>query len=138
MTRAPAIRFSRILKARGFTLLEIVVAVAVFAIVAVVIYGRTGDVISQTGKLEQHTMAVWVADNALAGLSLSRRAGSQPLALGRTTQSTRMANRDWQVEIKVAATGVPTFQRVDIAVRLADAGANGPALAQLIGFLGTN
>ena len=42
---------------RGFTLLEILIAVAVLAIVAVVVLGRTGDALDQAARIEERTMA---------------------------------------------------------------------------------
>ena len=123
---------------RGFTLLEIVVAVAVFAIIAVVVYGRTGDVLNQTGKLEQRTIATWVAENALTGLTLSRREPGVLPPAGRSNQQVRMAGRDWRVDIEVATTSQPALERVEVDVRQADGGADAPALARLTGFLGAN
>ena len=122
----------------GFTLLEIVVAVAVFAIVAVVIYGRTGDVLNQTAKLEQRTLATWVAENTLASLSLSRKQPGTLVPAGRTNQQLRMAGREWRIDVTIAATSQPSLERVDIEVRDAQAGADAPAIARLAGFLGAN
>lgn len=137
-SHANGLLFQQAANQRGFTLLEIVVAVAVFAIVAVVIYGRTGDVLNQTGRLEQRTLATWIADNALTNLSLSRRQPGTALPAGRTSQQLRMAGREWRVDINVVATSQPTLERVDIEVRAGEGTAQTPVIAQLVGFLGAN
>ena len=51
---------------QGFTLLELLIAVAVFAVVAVTVYTRSGDTLVQLQMLEQRTLASWIAQNELA------------------------------------------------------------------------
>ena len=58
--------------ARGFTLIELLIAVAIFAVVALTVYTRSGDSIRQLGALEERTLALWVAENELATLRMSR------------------------------------------------------------------
>ena len=77
------------MKQSGFSLLELVVAVAVFAIVAVVIFGRTGDVMNQEGRIEARTLAIWVAENKLTALQIQPRQSGQGLPSGRSNDRCR-------------------------------------------------
>ena len=123
----------------GFSLLELVVAVAVFAIVAVVIYGRTGDVMNQEGRIETRTLATWVAENRLTVLQIQPRQpgdSQQGLPSGRSTEQHRLGGRDWRVETEFFDTSTPTFRRVQLRVYPADEKAGGAAAAVLTGFIG--
>ena len=57
-------------RVRGFTLVEIMVALGVFAIVSVAVYGRIGEILQQTRGLETRTLATWVAQNRMSALAL--------------------------------------------------------------------
>ncbi len=131
-------RTKRLLRSRksGFSLLELVVAVAVFAIVAVVIYGRTGDVMNQTGRIETRTLATWVAENRLTALQIQPRQQGEGLPSGRSTEQHRLGDRDWRVETEFSETSTPTFQRVQLRVYQADQKAGCSAAAVLTGFVG--
>lgn len=48
---------------RGFTLIEIMVALAILAIAMVAIYKSVAGYVTNTGYLEQRTLAQWVAVN---------------------------------------------------------------------------
>jgi general secretion pathway protein I len=124
--------------ASGFTLLELLVAVAVFAIVAVVIYGRTGDVANQAGRLETRTLATWVAENALTAVQIAPRDQAAGLPSGRSSEQMQLGGRDWRVELDFVETSVASFRRVDVRVFPVDADTRPDAapVASLTGFVG--
>lgn len=123
--------------ARGFTLLEILVAMAIFAVIAVTVYGRVGDVIMQTGSLEARTFATWIAQNSLTRMQLELAPGELP-ATGRTVESVSMAGRDWELVTEVSATAAAGLRRVEVRVHaVAEQGErSADAVARLTGFLG--
>lgn len=56
----------------GFTLLELMIALAVLATVAMAVYGSGSDRVRQLYSMEQRTLARWTAENHLAKLRLQR------------------------------------------------------------------
>lgn len=56
----------------GFTLLELMIALAVLATVSIVVYGSGSDRVRQLYSMEQRTLARWTAENQLAKLRLQR------------------------------------------------------------------
>jgi general secretion pathway protein I len=76
----------------GFTLLEIMVALAIFATLASAVLSASQYVVKQAGAVEERLFAAWVADNRLNELRL------QPgLVNGRAQhqQIVHMDHRDW-------------------------------------------
>jgi general secretion pathway protein I len=123
---------------RGFTLIEIIVALAVFAIVAVVMYRSTGDTLVQTRRVEERTFATWVARNTLASIELARQQPRAPLPAGRETREATLAGREWNVLAEVTATTHPDLQRVDVSVWPQGADTGGAPAARVSGFLGVH
>ncbi len=122
---------------KGFTLLEILVAMAIFSVVAVTVYGRAGDVIMQTGSLEARTFATWIAQNGLTRLQLELAPGELP-ATGHSVESVSMAGRDWELVTEITATSAAGLRRVEIRVHsIAEQGErSSDAVARLTGFVG--
>lgn len=54
------------MRAVGFTLVEMLIALAVFAVVAVVVQGNIGGVARSLGQLEERVFANWIAQNHIA------------------------------------------------------------------------
>lgn len=112
----------------GFTLVEVLVALAVVAIaMSAVLYGL-GQGIDTSAALRDRTVALWVAQNRLAQHQLARAWPS----LDTTEGVTEMAGREWHWREQVSATPEPDFRRLDIEVRAAS---GGEALARLAGFV---
>ena len=51
--------------ARGFTLLEVLVALAIFALIAASVLTASARSVRTASQLENKTLAMWVADNRL-------------------------------------------------------------------------
>ncbi len=119
---------------RGFTLIELLIAVAVFAVVAVTVYTRSGDSIRQLAGLEERTLALWVADNELATLRLSRLNSDTPMPTGTSEHQVSMGGREWRVEIRILDTSNPWLRRADIDV--AHGETPDATIQSLTGFIG--
>ncbi len=121
---------------RGFTLIEILIALVVLAATGLALSSAMGNVAFQTWSLERRTAAQWVAENHLARTQLTRLNSSAPLEVGRHSETVVLSRRRWRVRQSVAETSHPLFWRVEIEVsELVDNQEVGP-LGRLVGFVG--
>lgn len=119
---------------RGFTLLEIMIALAVFAIVAAALVKNAALTVKQTRIIEDKSIAYWVAENQLAQMrAVPRTADSFP-STGSTTSTVSMADRDWDLDVEVKATDNKDVRRVEISVSTQDDPDH--PVATLTGFMG--
>lgn len=86
---------------QGFTLLEVVVAVAVFAIAASMLLVAGGGAIKKTAYLEEKTLANLIAENYLVELKLE----NEWPAVGEKTEEVVLAGRKWEVKHNVSQAG---------------------------------
>ena len=121
---------------RGFTLIEILIALVVLAATGLALSSAIGNVAFQTWALERRTAAHWVAENHLARAQLARLDNSAPLEAGRHSETVVLSRRRWRVRQSVAETSHPLFWRVEVEVsELVDNQEIGP-LGRLVGFVG--
>ena len=121
---------------RGFTLIEILIALVVLAASGLALSSAVGNVAFQTWTLERRTAAHWVAENHLAGVQLARSGAGAPLEVGRQSETVVLSRRRWRVRQSIAETSNPLFWRVEIEVsELVDNREVGP-LGRLVGFVG--
>ena len=113
----------------GFTLVEVLVALAIVSIALLAALRAAGQGTAAVGELRLRLLAGWVAENRLA----EHRARGDWLALGigRGTQSQGGVEFAWREE--VIATPNAAFRRVDVFVS-APAEAS-RSLARLTGFV---
>lgn len=113
--------------ARGFTLLETLVALAILAIALSAAFRAVGATTLSAEGLRERTLADWVAQNRLASL----RAGElfPPLGRNEGTETQGRSQFMWREDVK--ATPNPLFRRVDVTVLDA---AGEQTLAKLSGF----
>lgn len=113
----------------GFTLFEVMIALAVFTICVFAMNRQVAQGISQLDYLEQKSVALWIAQDKLTMLRVK---GEWP-ALGQSFDSLRQINRDWWIETMVTDTSEPLLRRVDVHV--GQAGIE-EKLVTLHGFMG--
>jgi general secretion pathway protein I len=101
---------------RGFTLLEMMLAMVVIAVVGVTISAAVGGVASQTFSLERRTVAHWVAQNQMHRLRISLRQAARVLPEGKDSVRIYMGQRDWEVRTEISATDHPWMRRVEVDV----------------------
>ncbi|MGH8436955.1 MAG: type II secretion system minor pseudopilin GspI [Pseudomonas sp.] len=123
--------------ARGFTLLEVLVALAIFALVAASVLTASSRSLQTAARLEDKTLAMWIADNRLSELQLAQTAPADGRAQGKLDY----AGRHWEWLSEIESTSEPTMRRVTLWVALSgERGARGElkerAVLSLTGFLG--
>src|SRR5690554_2547674 len=87
------------LQQQGFTLLEVMVALTVFVAIAVTLSQTASQSIDTTLYLQEKTLASMVAENKLNTLRIE----GLP-AVGERKETTRLADRQWQLTTKVEKT----------------------------------
>ncbi len=100
---------------RGFTLVEVMVALAVVAVAVPALLLTLFQQIDGTEYLRDRSMASWVAANRLGELKLVVAKGGG-LPEGDLSGEARLAERDWYWWIEQETTEVPGFMRVEVNV----------------------
>ena len=124
------------MRSGGFTLLEMLLAMVVIAVVGITISTATGNVASQTFTLERRTMAHWVGQNQINRLRLSLRGDNSALPEGKDTVRVYMGERDWQVRTEIKATDHPWIRRVEVNVFELQQGTPVGPFEHTVAFLG--
>ncbi len=97
---------------KGMTLLEVMVAMAVFAIAAVAITKTLAEMMSNMPVLEDRTLAQWVADNQMVDARLS-----EPFpAIGKKNGKEELAGKEWYWRREVVKTTDEKFRMIRISV----------------------
>jgi general secretion pathway protein I len=105
-------------KSRGFTLVEVLVALAVVAIGMAAVMSALTSSANTVSYLRDKTFAQWVALNQIATLRLS----GQMTATGNSDGDTDYAGRSWHWRQEVTATDIPGVVKIDVKVRPKEVG----------------
>lgn len=118
----------------GFTLVEIMIALAIFAVVSSALIKNVGMAAKQAGILQERTLAYWVAENHLNRVRLEAH-GVEPEfpAIGTNRQPVTMADREWTLKVNVESTENELVRRIEVDVM---AEGDDRSLATLTGFIG--
>ncbi len=115
---------------RGFTLIEVLVALAVIAIGLLAVLSVAAKGTHVSAAIEQRNFASWVAQNEMAHLRLA----SKWPETGETSDNVDFGNQKWHWKTEVADTQDKALRRVTITVSLADD--PDTSITRLVGFIG--
>jgi general secretion pathway protein I len=100
------------MRPRGFTLVEVLVALAIVAVALGAGLRAAGSLIDNAQRLADVTAGQWCADNALVELRLAK----QFPGIGATDAECAQLGRTYHVHIAAQATPNPNFRRIDVRV----------------------
>ena len=120
----------------GFTLLEVMVALVIFAFSALVILQQSTKSVHHLAVLQDKTLALWVAENALAKIKLE----TQWPSAGNIEYIVSNAGREWNISQKIEDTSNESLRKIIVDVSREGANNNTNnldySLVTLTGYIG--
>lgn len=101
---------------RGFTLMEVLVALAVLALGMTAVIGAAGSSTRLGSELRDRTFADWVAMNELTSIRLAKTAPAN----GSLSGDADMGGEKWHWKATLSATEDPNLLRIDVTVSTTD------------------
>lgn len=111
---------------RGFTLLEVLAAVAIFALSAMALIRSVGQHVNTLTLMEEKAFAAMVVDNQMAQVMLD------PQGLKTQSGKETLADREWFWRVKPVATPGGLIQAFDVEVARS---VNGKAIASVRSYV---
>jgi general secretion pathway protein I len=109
-------------RAAGFTLIEVVVALAIVVLGMTAVLGALSSSASTVMYLRDKTFAQWVGLNQVATTRLTAQSQNQPPQTGDSSGDVDFAGRKWHWRQVVSVNElVPGVVRIDVSVRPSDA-----------------
>ncbi len=119
---------------RGFTLVEVLVALMVVAIGLTALMTAVSGAARTSGYLRDKTLAEWIALNRITEVRLTTNKLGQNNDLGQL----EFANRTWHYDTRYFDTSIATMKRVVVRVWAGDAKTKSNPIAEATSFLGSS
>ena len=114
---------------RGFTLIEVMVALVVATLALVAVMASVSQMIDAGTSMRDRTYAAWIAQNKIAELRL---ANTEP-EVSTSNGEIEFADLEWGWSATVSETGVEFLYRVDVEVSFAG---SDDIIRTVTGFIG--
>lgn len=114
---------------RGFTLIEVMVALAIAALSLAAVAAAVSQMVDAASSMQERTYAAWIGHNKIAELRLANVVPEVSESSGEITY----AGREWAWEAVVSETGVENLFRVDVTV---SAAGSEVGIRTVTGFIG--
>jgi general secretion pathway protein I len=119
---------------RGFTLVEVMVALMIVAIGLAALMTAVSGAARTSGYLRDKTLAQWIALNRLSEVRLTVNKLGENSDKGEVNS----ANRTWHYDTRYFDTSIPGMKRVVVRVWAGDAKTKGNPVAESTSFLGAS
>jgi general secretion pathway protein I len=120
-------------RSQGFTLIEVMIALVVFAVVSVALVKNASTSLRQTAVIENRITAWWLAENEMTALRTQPRNEQDYPSVGVSRQDVELGESSWEVETTIESTENDYVRRVLVNVYK---NSSDESSAELIGFIG--
>jgi general secretion pathway protein I len=97
---------------RGFTLIEVMVALAIIGLSLLAVGGKMGQMVDTANVMRERTYANWIAQNKIAEMRLANVIPT----VSATSGEIEFAATEWAWRAVVSETGIENLFRVDVSV----------------------
>lgn len=102
-------------EAHGFTLVEVMVALAIVAFSLTAIAASMNQMIDAANTMRERTYASWIAQNKITEIRLENVIPE----VSSTSGEVEYANTEWSWRAVISETGIENFYRIDVSISLA-------------------
>jgi general secretion pathway protein I len=114
---------------RAFTLVEVMVALAIIALSLTAVSAKMGRMIDTSNSMRERTYASWIAQNKITELRLANVLPE----VSATSGEVAYANTTWRWRAVISESGIENLFRVDVAVSYED---GDDVIRTVTGFIG--
>ena len=116
---------------RAFTLIEVMVALAIIALSLTAVATKMGRMIDTSNSMRERTYASWIAQNKITELRLANVIPD----VSATSGEIDYANTTWRWRAVISESGIENLFRVDVAVSYGE-GNSDDVIRTVTGFIG--